>query len=188
MSRSSVQIRSPAPGFPGAFNNSEENVVKLLIIRHAIAAARETAQIPDEDRPLTEYGMRRFKVAARGLIRICGRPDLLLTSPFLRALTTAEIVAEAWGKITPTHESSLAHGSPQDIINVLSQHTAHHKIAIVGHEPLLSGVLARLLSSGDARNFALRKGGVALVDIPGPLSEGGRLDWLLRPKILRELA
>jgi len=162
--------------------------VKLLIIRHAIAVARDTAQVPDEDRPLTEYGKRRFKTAARGLVRICGRPDLLLTSPLLRAVATAEIVAEAWGGITPTHEPILAHGSPQDLINVLSQHTAHQKIAIVGHEPLLSGLLARLLGSGEHRSLTLRKGGVALVDIPGPPSEGGRLDWLLRPRILRELA
>jgi len=162
--------------------------VKLLIIRHAIAAARETAQVPDEDRPLTEDGKRRFKTAVRGLVRICGRPDLLLTSPLLRAATTAEIAAEAWGGVTPIHEPSLAHGTPQEIINLLSQRTTHKNIAIVGHEPLLSGLLARLLGSVEAGSFTLRKGGVALVDVPGLPSEGGRLDWLLRPKILRELA
>jgi len=162
--------------------------VKLLIIRHASAVARESSQVADADRPLTEDGKRRFKTVARGLVRICGRPDLLLTSPFLRAATTAEMVAAAWGGITPVHEPNLAHGSPQDLINVLSQYVAHQKIAIVGHEPLLSRLLARLLGSEEHRGFTLRKGGVALVDIPGEPSEGGRLDWLLRPKILRELA
>jgi phosphohistidine phosphatase len=60
-------------------------------------------------------------------------------------------------------------------------------VALVGHEPWLSALLARLLGSGEADRFTFKKGGAALVDVPGPPAEGGRLVWYVRPKILRAL-
>ena len=162
--------------------------MKLLVIRHAIAVERGTSDVRDEDRPLTDDGKRRFREAARGLAQICARPDLLLSSPLLRAASTADIAAEAWGGISPVHEPVLARGRPAEIISMLSRHGATQSIAIVGHEPTLSELLARLLGSRNGDPFALRKGGAALVDIPGPPADGGRLDWLMRPKILRKLA
>ena len=161
--------------------------MKLIIIRHAIAVPRGTPDVPDDERPLTPKGKRRFREVARGLARICPRPDLLLTSPLPRAAATAEIAAQAWGRISPTDEPVLAHGSPDDILALLSQHGSDQRIAVVGHEPSLSGLLARLLGSMVADPFTLRKGGVAHVDVPGPLAEGGRLDWFLRPRTLRAL-
>jgi phosphohistidine phosphatase len=162
--------------------------VKLVIIRHAIAVARGTPDIPDDERPLTQKGKRRFKEVARGLAQICGCPDVILTSPLPRAADTAEIAAKAWGRLSPTSEPVLARGSPDEILNVLSQYASDQRIAIVGHEPMLSALLARLLGSGIGDRFTLRKGGVAHLDVPGSPAEGGRLDWLMRPRILRALA
>jgi phosphohistidine phosphatase len=164
-----------------------EDAVKLVIIRHAIAVARGTPDVPDDERPLTEGGKRRFKEAARGLVQICGRPDVLLTSPLPRAAATAEIAAKAWGRISPTTEPALVRGSPDEILVALSRYATDKTIAIVGHEPMLSVLLARLLGSAVGDRFTLRKGGVAYVDVPGPPALGGRLDWLVRPKILRAL-
>jgi phosphohistidine phosphatase len=161
--------------------------VKLVIIRHAIAVARGTPDVPDDERPLTASGKQRFKDAARGLAQICGRPDVLLTSPLPRAAATAEIAAKAWGRIRPTSEPALARGSPDEILVVLSRYASDRKIALVGHEPMLSALLARLLGSAVGDRFTLRKGGVAHLDVPGPPAEGGRLDWFMRPKILRAL-
>jgi phosphohistidine phosphatase len=164
-----------------------EDAVKLVIIRHAIAVARGTPDVPDDERPLTQSGKRRFKQVARGLAQICGRPDVLLTSPLPRAAATAEIAAKAWGGISPTCEPALANGSPDEMIAVLSRYASDRRIAIVGHEPMLSALLARLLGSVTGDRFTLRKGGVAHLDVPGPPAEGGRLDWFARPKILRAL-
>jgi phosphohistidine phosphatase len=162
--------------------------VKLIIIRHAIAVARGTPDVPDDERPLTENGKRRFKEVARGLAQICGSPDVLLTSPLPRAAATADIAAKAWGGISPTSEPALARGGPDEIITVLSRNASEQRIALVGHEPMLSALLGRLLGSRTGDRFTLRKGGVAHLDLPGPPAEGGRLDWLVRPKILRALA
>ena len=49
--------------------------MQVLIIRHAIAVPRGTPDIPDDERPLTRAGEKRFRSAARGLARIADRPD-----------------------------------------------------------------------------------------------------------------
>jgi phosphohistidine phosphatase len=160
--------------------------MKITIIRHAIAVARGTEGIPDDERPLTKKGRRRFRETARGLAQICDRPDVLLTSPLPRATETAGIAAKAWGRVTPTEEPVLANADIDDILAVLARYSPDQRVAIVGHEPTLSNLLARLLGSGANERFTLRKGGVAQVDTSEPL-EGGRLEWFLRPRILRTL-
>jgi len=159
----------------------------LTIVRHAIAVPAGTEGISDEERPLTKKGRRRFAKAARGLAQICGRPDVLLTSPLLRARETADIAAEAWGGPTPTLEPVLAHGRADDIIAMLARYAPDQQVVIVGHEPTVSALLARVLGSPEGERFAFRKGGVARVDVPGVPAEGGRLEWFMRPKLLRAL-
>jgi phosphohistidine phosphatase len=159
----------------------------LLIIRHAIAVPRGTPGIPDADRPLTPEGERKFRQAARGLARLRKRPDAVLTSPWRRALQTAEIAAGAWGRITPRQTPALAGGSFEDLAAALADHSPQSTVALVGHEPHLSALLARLLGTTRDDRLTFRKGGAALVDLPGGLDEGGRLLWYVPPKILREL-
>jgi phosphohistidine phosphatase len=162
--------------------------MKLTIIRHAIAVPSGTEGVADDERPLTEKGRRRFGEVARGLAEICEPPDVLLTSPLPRAAETAAIAAESWGGVTPTSEPVLAHGSIEQILAVLAQQGPDRHVAIVGHEPTLSALLARLLGSGTGERFAFRKGGVAHLDVPGSLKDGGRLEWFTRPRILRALS
>jgi phosphohistidine phosphatase len=162
--------------------------MQLLIIRHAIAVPRGTLGIPDSDRPLTAEGEKKFQQAALGLARIRKRPDALLTSPWLRALQTAEIAAQAWGRIRPQPTPALAGGSFADLAAVLADHPPEATVALVGHEPHLSALLARLLGTSRDERLTFRKGGAALVNLPGRLEEGGELVWYLPPRILRELA
>ncbi len=161
--------------------------MRLLIIRHAIAIPRGTPGIPDEERPLTPRGQRRFRKAARGLARVAARPDVLLTSPLRRALGTAEIAAQAWGGIKPTIEPVLAEGSPATVLAAFSTQPADSTVAVVGHEPTLSALLATLLGGAQSGRLTFRKGGAALLDLPGAPAEGGQLLWFLPPKLLRTL-
>jgi len=89
--------------------------MKVLLVRHASAVASGTPGIADDARPLTPRGKARFRVAAQGLARIAHRPDVLLTSPLPRAWATAGIAARAFGRLEPTVEPALAHGSVADI-------------------------------------------------------------------------
>ena len=162
--------------------------MKLLLVRHAAAVPSGTPGVPDDERPLTPEGAAKFRVAAKGLARITRRPDVLLTSPLPRARATAEIAARAFKRIEPTVEPALAHGSVDEIMTALGKRPAGATIALVGHEPTLSMILARLLGAADGERLAFKKGGAALVDLPDGPSAGGQLVWFLKPKVLRALA
>jgi len=162
--------------------------MRLVIIRHAIAVPRGTPDIPDADRPLTPEGEQKFEKAAEGLARVLDRPDDVLTSPWARALRTAEIAAEAWGKLAPKKTAALAGGSFEELAAVLDGYPPAATVALVGHEPWLSALLARLLGTPDDERVEFKKGGVAVVDVPGRLADGGQLRMYLPPKVLRSLA
>ncbi len=160
--------------------------MRLLIIRHATAVPRGTPGIPDDDRPLTPRGVRRFRSAAAGLARLVKAPDVLLASPLPRAKRTAELAARAWGKgVKVTDAPALAGGSFEEIADLLNTLPASATVAVVGHEPDLSGLLARLLGAPRADRLVFRKGGAALVDVPGSLAEGGVLLWYAPPRLMR---
>src|SRR5439155_23799609 len=96
--------------------------MRLLIVRHGIAVAHGTPKVPEDERPLTPRGAKRFRAAARGLARICRRPDVLLTSPLVRARQTADIAADAWGRIEPVEEAALAGGSFDQVAAIVDAH------------------------------------------------------------------
>jgi phosphohistidine phosphatase len=161
--------------------------MQLLIIRHAIAVERGTPGIPDEDRPLTPEGETKFAEAAKGLASLVDRPYALLTSPLLRAKQTAAIAAAAWGRIEPKETAALAGGTFEEQAAVLDRYPRDATVAVVGHEPHLSDLLARVLGSRHDDRLAFKKGGAALVEVPGRLAGGGQLVWFLPPKVLRKL-
>jgi phosphohistidine phosphatase len=160
--------------------------MKLLLVRHAIAVPSGTPGIADEERPLTNRGRKRFRKAARGLARIVPRPDLLLTSPLPRALETAEIAAEAWGEVTPTTEPLLAGGPVADVIAAVFARDENGVVALVGHEPGISELLAHLVEAA-AERLPFKKGGAALVAMDDGSPGRGRLVWFLPPRVLRKL-
>ena len=161
--------------------------MQLLIIRHAIAVPRGTPGLPDEDRPLTPEGEQKFREAAGGLAKIVDRPDALLTSPWLRAKQTAAIAAAAWGRIEPQETAALASGSFDEQAAVLDRYPDDATVAVVGHEPWVSELLARLVGTRHDARLEFKKGGAALVDVPGRLAGGGQLVFYLPPKVLRKL-
>jgi phosphohistidine phosphatase len=143
--------------------------------------------LADDERPLTGRGRKRFRRAARGLAAVVKRPDALLSSPLPRARETAEIAAKAWGKIDVSDTPALAAGTFEELAVALAGFGARDTVAVVGHEPDLSELLARLVGTSHADRLTFRKGGAALVDVPGPLQEGGSLVWYLPPRVLRAL-
>ena len=162
--------------------------MQLLIIRHAIAVPRGTPDMPDDERPLTKRGRRRFRSAARGLVCLVGRPDFLLSSPLPRARQTADIAAREWGKnVEVTDEPALAGGTPEEIAGVLARYPGDSRVAIVGHEPDLSELLARVLGTSNDERLTFKKGGAALVELPGTPLDGGSLTWYLPPRLMRRV-
>ena len=161
--------------------------MRLLIVRHAIALPRGTPDVPDAERPLTPRGKRRFESAAKGLARTFPRPDAVLTSPWKRARETAEILAAAYGRMQPKDTPALAGGSFDALARVLGSYRPDAIVAVVGHEPWLSALLARLIGSSTEERLEFKKGGVALVDLEARPEDGGKLLAYLPPKLMRRL-
>jgi len=162
----------------------------VFLVRHAIARDRDAAQWPDDSiRPLTDEGERKFIAAARGLKRIVSAPEVHLASPFARAWRTAEILHEeaGWPKPEPTDELG-EDASSSAMLELLRRHQSARTVALVGHEPDLSGFAGYLLSGHSApAQIEMKKGAVALLTIDPPAPGSGVLRWLLQPKALRAL-
>ncbi len=153
--------------------------MRVLIVRHAEAAPASAAGGRDRDRPLTANGRRVFRAAAREIARRLPAPDVLLASPLLRAQETAAFLAAEWGTIV-TADDALASGSVDAIVASLvtaaSEHAEDATIALVGHEPTVSALVAAL-AGGEARGFS--PGAAALVETAALAYGAGRLVWFL---------
>jgi len=164
--------------------------VTLYVVRHGIA--EETGPGGDDRlRALTPAGRAKMRAGAAGLRRLGVTLDVLLTSPLVRAVETAAIVAEAYGgSPAPVELAALAAGvAPAETVRALRPYARSRDIALVGHEPGLSRMVA-LLTTGSADGLAveLKKGGVAAVDVDGiPAPGRGTLRWLVTPRQLRRL-
>src|SRR4051812_50057550 len=117
--------------------------MRVVIIRHAIAMPHGTPGIPDDARPLTAEGERRFQRAARGLACAIGAPEVIWTSPLPRARRTAEIAAQAWGGAAPIDTPALIEARFEAVTRLLAQRRATRLLALVGAEPLPSPLGAR---------------------------------------------
>ena len=164
----------------------------LYILRHAIAEER-SGPMPggDSQRRLTAEGKTKMRRAAKGLKALELDFDLILTSPFLRAKETAEIVTEVFGladalKLTP---SLAADGNPKDLIDELkARHHRRKQVLLVGHEPYLGRLISLLISGDTAISINLKKGGLCKLSTSS-LQYGrcATLEWLLTPGQLRSI-
>jgi phosphohistidine phosphatase len=160
----------------------------LYLIRHGIAVDRTDPKCPPEpERPLTARGVQKTRSAALGLRALGAKPDVLMTSPFVRAAQTAEIFAEALGfpldKIR-VNDSLKPAGNPSEIVKEIS-HLRAKEVACFGHAPHLDLTIAHL-AGARAPFTELKKAGVACFEHVS--SHGGwELRWILVPKVLRDL-
>jgi phosphohistidine phosphatase len=140
----------------------------LWLLRHAEAVDG----IPDEDRALTERGIRQATDAGRALRAIGAEIDVCLTSPKVRARQTAELACEVMGVEVET-EQRLA-GQPVDVEDLVA---GRGNVLLVGHDPSFT-LLVHDLTGAQAR---MKKGGVAAI-------AKGELITLLRPTDLSAIA
>jgi len=163
-----------------------------IFIRHGKAGDRDPARWPDDDlRPLTREGAAEMKAVCRALRRLGVTFEFLVTSPLLRARQTAEVVAAAYDWKEPPQEADvLGHDcTGPNVVKLLARFPPDATVALVGHEPALSRLVAQFIGrSGDAA-IELKKGGVAGVEWEGPAALGtGTLSFVLKPGQLRKLS
>lgn len=164
----------------------------IYIIRHADAQQLgQKNDFSDEKRSLTSEGRDRMRDGAKGLRALGVEPDLVLTSPLARALETAEIVAAALGvsKKEIVQTDNLKPGSSVDeLFAEVKKHTGVESLAVVGHEPDLSGIISRILHGHSRVPIEMKKGSVCCLNVTETVPAlRGSLAWMLTLKHLRML-
>lgn len=167
--------------------------MNLYILRHALAGERGSADFPDDSkRPLTPKGERKTRLAAQAMKKLGISFDHILSSPYLRAAQTAEIVAAGLKarKRLAYVEALTPDGRTYALLETISRLDPSPKsVLLVGHEPALSGLIS-LLVSGDSRcMIELKKG--ALCKLSVERMKAGRcatLEWLLTAKQMALMA
>jgi phosphohistidine phosphatase len=161
--------------------------VKLHLVRHAIAEEPRRG-LSDEARRVTPDGEKRMRRAVAGLAAIGVELDVVLTSPLRRARETAAILAGGLGGVAVETLDALApDGEPRAILRAIEERQSLDSIALVGHEPVLGRLAARLLGGGSAgAGFPFKKGAVARLEWPSAGTPAA-LEWFLPPRFLRRL-
>ena len=168
-------------------SSEERHIMQLYVVGHGIAV-ESGKSIPDEWRPLTDKGRRRFQKTARAFGKLGRKLDLILTSPLIRAVQTAEILAGETGaaevailpELDPKFEAESAR------LALAARAGEAEAVAIVGHEPQISAVLAAL-SGVSQEEIAMEDGAIVRLDVV-TLTNGAAADprWWLKPKGIRK--
>jgi phosphohistidine phosphatase len=164
--------------------------MQLYIVRHGIAVDREDPKCPpDPERFLTPEGIEKARQVAKGVSEIGVSPDLLLSSPYVRAFQTAELFATELGysknKIRKT-DLLLPGAEPLQLFRELGKDKDLSAVFLFGHAPHLDDVIAT--SVGSRHHISsLKKAGVALVELRRLAPPSGELLWLATPKLLRKI-
>jgi phosphohistidine phosphatase len=162
--------------------------MRVYLMRHGIAIDREDPDCPpDPERYLTPKGIQRTRAAARGLRALRVKPTALLTSPFVRAVQTGEIVCEVLG-LDPKQLRSTDVLKPEAKPARLAEELGklNGEVVCFGHAPNLDEFVAHALKA-TAPFTALKKSGVACVDIDSLAPLRATLFWLLTSRVLRRL-
>jgi phosphohistidine phosphatase len=169
--------------------------MKLILFRHGLAADPAPDQ-DDASRPLTDEGVRKTAAAARGLATLIDRPDFILTSPRLRAVQTAHLLAKALDRRVETL-AELGGTAPGRLVRKIKALEAQTAV-LVGHEPMLSTVVQMLCTGRLEEPYVqLKKAGCACVQWPVDAAEKpdraakesdlALLLWLATPAMLRAM-
>jgi len=166
--------------------------MNLYILRHGIAADAGAGFEHDSERPLTSEGERKLWRITEAMAALELSFDLILSSPYLRARQTAEIVAESLDaeKLLELCDELTPDGSAEELVRVINGRKPQpDSVLLVGHEPYLSELVSLLITGATRCSVALKKGGLCKLAVAS-LKAGNcaELEWLLTPKQLGMMA
>ena len=166
--------------------------MNLYLLRHAIAVEPGTPGYTDDaSRPLTQKGSAKMHSIARGMKKIDLEFDLVISSPYLRARQTAEIVMDVFGIKGKPHISETlvpdTNGAPI-VTEIRENHAGKQNILLVSHEPLLSTLISVLISGDSSLDITMKKGGLCCLNTDDlRYTRCATLEFLLYPYQLAEL-
>ncbi len=158
--------------------------MEIYLLRHGIAEDGQVGQ-PDADRVLTADGKKKLRNVLRAAAAAGVAPSLILTSPYKRAVQTAQLAAEILdykGELLRTKALEPS-SSPKPVWDEIRVHKDESRILLSGHEPLFSRLTAYLLNAPELQ-IDFKKGAIACVEVERFTAEPhGVLRWYLTPKI-----
>jgi phosphohistidine phosphatase len=156
--------------------------MELYLLRHGIAENGS----PDAARKLTDKGKEKTAAIAQMARKAGVEPSLIVSSPYVRAVETAELVAAELGYSGPIvkFESLVPHGNPEGVWNDVSDHRSESSILLAGHEPLLSVLMAWLLAC-PALRVEMKKSTLVRIDVDSFRgAPRGILRWMIVPRLV----
>lgn len=155
----------------------------LVLMRHGVAEDDHPGG--DRERRLTDHGLERAGLAAEGLMALGIRPDAVVTSPLVRCVQTAELVAAAAGCPVEADDRLAPGMTTSDLLDVVVEHPHAGVLLACSHQPGLTYALDDLTGCGEV---GFRRPGVAVITLEAPRLGGGHVTALLPPRILRAAA
>jgi phosphohistidine phosphatase len=161
--------------------------MEIYLLRHGIAENAGPG-MKDADRALTPEGRDKLRRVLKRANAAGVEPGVILSSPYRRALETAEIAADALayrGKVVRT-EALVPNASPREVWEEIRARRNEAAILLASHEPLMSSTLALFLAS-PALLVDMKKAALARVDCDRFGAEPrGVLKWMLTPATVGE--
>lgn len=164
--------------------------MNLYLMRHA--SALELEELLDEsDRPLSERGRKRMEKIARHLSKLDLSFDLILTSPFLCARQTADLVADALSvksKYVVESKNLCPHGSTFQLVEEINARGSVDFLLLVGHTPFLNQLIGMLMAGDASMTIGLKHAGLCKLSIDHLIyGRCATLEWLMTPSQLAAL-
>ena len=138
--------------------------LELYLIRHGVAAERGEEYPDDSKRPLTSKGIAALQQGGQGARRARRRVRSDYHQPAARTRQTADVFAEDLKAKPPVvaQRRAGAGGTPAAVIQELGKHMRKARIALVGHEPNIGELAARLIGARSPLEF--KKGAICRID------------------------
>jgi phosphohistidine phosphatase len=158
--------------------------MRIYILRHGIAE-EASAHTPDFKRELTDEGRRKLGGVLRLARRAGVQPELVLSSPLVRAVQTAGMAREVLQVDAAIHETRtlVPEGSPRNVWEELRGMRNLEAVLLAGHEPLLSILTAYLLGSPELQ-VQMAKAAMVCIEMDQFRGEPhGTLRWMVTPKL-----
>jgi phosphohistidine phosphatase len=156
--------------------------MEIYLLRHG-AAENAVSGHPDSERALTGDGRETLRRVLQRAQAAGARPGVVLSSPYRRAVETAEIAAEALGNKEDIERTQalIPDASPYDAWDEIRAHKSVSAILLASHEPLMSSLAAFLLGS-PALSIDMKKAALLRVDCDGfGAQPKAVLKWMLTP-------
>lgn len=158
--------------------------MELYLFRHGIAEEAQPGQ-SDAERALTTEGKRKLRTVVKTAMQAGLAPSLILTSPYKRAVQTAQIASDVLkyrGELLRT-DALLPSAKPEGVWDEIRVHRQEAQLLLTGHDPLFTDLAGYLLGFPNLQ-IDFKKGALLRIHFEKFAAEPhGTLKWLLAPKL-----